>query len=77
MQVDAGTSFALWDRLIEAQLGGVMKRLLKVILILGVAAACTNPVEPRQKFMGDPPGRIDPAPTPSGFQVSHPAVAHP
>jgi len=53
-----------------------MRAFLKVILIVGVAAACTNPVEPGQKFMGDPPIRIDPNPKPSGFQVNHP-VNHP
>ena len=48
-----------------------MKRLLMGILIVSVAAACTNPVEPGQKFMGDPPGRIDPVGKPSGFQINH------
>ena len=48
-----------------------MKQLVKVILIVGIAAACTNPVEPEQKLMGDPPLRIDPSPQPSGFQVNH------
>ena len=53
-----------------------MKRLVKAILIIGAAVACTNPVEP-QKFMGDPPIRIDPAPNSSGFQVNHNLVNHP
>ncbi len=54
-----------------------MKHLLNVILIVGAAAACTNPVAPAQKFMGDPPGRIDPSPKPSGFQVNHTSINHP
>ena len=54
-----------------------MKRLIKVLLIVGAAAACSNPVEPAQKFMGDPPGRIDPAPQPSGFQINHTSINHP
>ena len=54
-----------------------MKQLVKVILIVGAAAACTNPVGPDQKFMGDPPIRIDPAPHPSGFQVNHTSFNHP
>jgi hypothetical protein len=48
-----------------------MKRILMGILIVSAAAACTNPVEPGQKFMGDPPGRIDPSPKPSSFQINH------
>ena len=54
-----------------------MKHLVKVILIVGAVAACTNPVAPAQKFMGDPPGRVDPSPKPSGFQVIHTSFNHP
>lgn len=49
-----------------------MRHVVKVALILGIAAACSNPVEPSQKFMGDPPVRIDPAPNQTGFQLSSP-----
>jgi len=54
-----------------------MKRLVMAILILGAAVACTNPVAPTQKFMGDPPVRIDPSGKPSGFQVNHVLSNHP
>ena len=54
-----------------------MKRFIQVILIVGAAAACSNPVEPAQKFMADPPLRIDPTPKPSGFQLNHTSINHP
>jgi hypothetical protein len=53
-----------------------MRRLIKLVLILGGAMACSNPVEPSQKFTGDPPIRIDPAPRQSGFQVSRTLTDH-
>ncbi|HJQ11691.1 MAG TPA: hypothetical protein VJ840_11740 [Gemmatimonadaceae bacterium] len=49
---------------------------MKLILLVAAATACTNPVEPSQKFMGDPPVRIDPAPGQGGFQLSQ-ATRHP
>ncbi len=54
-----------------------MRRVVTAILILGAAVACTNPVAPAQKFMGDPPVRIDPAGKPSGFQVNQSLINHP
>jgi hypothetical protein len=54
-----------------------MRWVLQLILVVGAAAACSNPVEPSQKFMGDPPIRIDPAPIHSGFQASPAQARHP
>lgn len=54
-----------------------MRRVVTAIFILGAAMACSNPVEPTQKLMGDPPGRIDPAGKPSGFQVNQTLINHP
>jgi hypothetical protein len=50
---------------------------MTAILILGAAAACTNPVGPSQKFMGDPPARIDPVGNQSGFQFNQGPINHP
>ena len=54
-----------------------MRRAVQLILVLGAAAACGNPVGPSEKFMGDPPIRIDPAPIHSEFQVNHVQANHP
>jgi hypothetical protein len=54
-----------------------MRRVVQLILVVGAAAACGNPVGPPEKFMGDPPIRIDPAPVHSGFQVSTAQAKHP
>ena len=53
-----------------------MRRMVTAVLIMGVAVACTNPVAPPRKFMGDPPGRIDPAGKPSGFQINQSLINH-
>jgi hypothetical protein len=44
-----------------------MKNVLKFALILGALTACTNPVAPNQKLMGDPPIRTEPPAVPSHF----------
>lgn len=54
-----------------------MRRLVQLILVVGAAVACSNPVEPSQKFMGDPPIRVDPMPVHSGFQASPTQASHP
>ncbi|HJP58706.1 MAG TPA: hypothetical protein VJ865_01855 [Gemmatimonadaceae bacterium] len=54
-----------------------MMRLVQLILVVGAVVACGNPVGPSEKFMGDPPIRIDPAPIHSGFQVNPAQASHP
>jgi len=54
-----------------------MRRVVQLILVVGTATACSNPVGPSQKFMGDPPIRIDPAPIHSGFQINPTPARHP
>ena len=54
-----------------------MRRVVQLILLVGAAVACSNPVEPSQKFVGDPPIRIDPAPIQSGLQVNPMQASHP
>ncbi|HJP86038.1 MAG TPA: hypothetical protein VJ852_08625 [Gemmatimonadaceae bacterium] len=54
-----------------------MKQVLTAMFILSTALACSNPVEPGNKFTGDPPIRVDPAPVQSAFQISHPATRNP
>lgn len=54
-----------------------MKQFEKVVMILGAVVACSNPVEPRQKLMEDPPIRIDPTPSQSGLQLNQPQTDNP
>jgi hypothetical protein len=44
-----------------------MKNVLKIALLVGALTACTNPVAPSQKLMGDPPIRTEPPAVASHF----------
>jgi hypothetical protein len=44
-----------------------MKTMLKCALLVGALLACTNPVAPGSKQMGDPPIRTEPPSVPSTF----------
>jgi hypothetical protein len=44
-----------------------MKNVLKIALLIAALTACTNPVAPNQKLMGDPPIRTEPPTVASPF----------
>jgi hypothetical protein len=44
-----------------------MKNVLKIALLVAALTACTNPVAPNQKLMGDPPIRTEPPTVASPF----------
>jgi len=77
MQAVFGHKFRSLARREAKALGGTMKQLLMAMLIFSTAVACSNPVEPANKFTGDPPIRVDPAPVQSGFQINHAATRNP
>jgi hypothetical protein len=45
----------------------LMKNVLKIALLVAALTACTNPMAPNQKLMGDPPIRTEPPAVPSQF----------